>query len=199
MTWKANDVEVLFSFDDGINSEIIVISDIIRPIKANLLDTLKKNDDVSIFYEMLSKSSLTDVFSSTEIEKVCFTKDTCLPLSESMRDHLSDALNFRQYTILVPTNDVFKQMEKKQFDLIVKDADAQKAFLQDHIFLGSLGSPNTINKEIVYSISPNHSVLTMNIDEKNVKMLTDAKDRLFEVKKSIPVQEGLIHIVSNIE
>jgi len=199
VSWKANGANVLSSIIDGTGNEIMIIDDIIHPVNNGMLDFLKGIDDVSIFYKILRKSPLRNIIKSLVVKKVCFAKDICLQVTPAMQEHLKDVITFKQFTILVPTNSMFSNTSKSELDTLINDPVARKAFIQKHIFVGSLGNPSTKNKDIGYSLSPpNHSVLTMNI-AKDRKMLLDAEDRLFQVLRSLPVTEGLVHIVKNLE
>jgi len=197
VTWKANGADVLSTLIDGTGNEIMIINDIILPVNNDVLHFLRGMDNVSIFYRLLLNSPLTDIFKSPVIKQVCFSKGICLQVTPSMREHLKDVITFKQFTILVPTNAMFANMKKSQSDALVNDPIARREFLQRHIFVGSIGNPSTMNKDIGYSLSPNHSVLTMNIDEDR-KMLLDANDRLFKILRSLPVTEGLVHIVEKV-
>ena len=115
-----------------------------------------------------------------------------------MQKHLKEVIDFRQFTIIVPTNSVFEAMSESKLDALMNNAEKRIAFLKDHIFIGKIGNPSDVNKAIAYSISPNHSVLTINA-ENNTKMLVDANEQLFQVVQSLPVSEGLVHIVESIK
>ena len=192
--WKANGVDVILSLTDGLNSEVIMTKDIIYPKTRGILDVLKSNKDISVFYEMIVKHHMEDMFKTEDITKICFTKSNCVPITKSMQAHMKDAISFNQFTILAPTNTMFNNMKKGKFKSLMRNPEIQKEFLQEHIFVGTLGDTDNHLRGLSYSLSPNHSLLTMNTDM-NVKVLVHNGKQLLQIKQSIPVAEGILYIV----
>ena len=131
-----------------------------------------------------------------EITKICFSKDTCVAVSSAMQRHLKDVVSFRQFSVIVPTNEMFREMEKTKLKSLLTDTHAQMVFLQEHVFLGSLTDTSNHHRGLAYSISPNHSVLTMGSGS-GERYLVHSDRRLLRIKQSIPVVEGMLHIVEN--
>jgi len=136
---------------------------------------------------------MSEIFRKTEITKVCFSKDICVSLSESMQKHINDAINFKQFTIIAPTNEMFDAMKKDKLKSLLRNSKARLNFLQEHIFLGSLADSVDKQRGIAYSVSPFDSTITMNL-EKGERYLVHSDKRLLLVKQSIPVIEGNIYI-----
>jgi len=197
--WLANGVEVLSSLSDGVDHDILITDDVIPTTEKGMEHFLRDVDNVSIFYKMLQKSSFTKMIKDLVVKKVCFSKDICLQVTPSMQEHLKEVINFKQFTILVPTDSMFDAMPKQQVIQLLNDDRKRDEFIKEHIFVGEIGTRTKgANKAIGYSVSANHSVLTMSVDEKQ-KMLVDANDRLFQVLSSLPVSEGLVHIVKHMD
>ena len=120
-------------------------------------------------------------------------------VTRSMQEHLKEVIDFKQFTILVPTDSMFEAMSPSELHSLKNDQQKRKQFLKQHIFIGEIGGPNEMNKAIGYSISAEHSVITGSVDENDTQMLVDASDRLFQVVKSRSVSEGQVHIVQNVK
>lgn len=195
VTWKASGVDVLVSLTDAKQNEIIIMKNVILPVTRNLIDVLQHTKGVEAFYAIWRKSHMADIFKTTDIKKVCFTKDTCLPVTPSMQHNLRDAAHVKDFTIVAPTNDMFRKMETQKLQSIAKNKTTLKRFLQDFVFLGSLGAPDIPRHETAYSLSPRHNMLTMSIKD-NMVILVDADSREYQVKQSIAVTEGMLHIVA---
>merc|ERR1719427_1479456 len=192
--WKANNADVIISLADGVNSEIVVTKDVILPRpEAGILDVLKKNKDTSIFYNMLMRSGMENVFKKTTIKKICFTRDTCVSLTSTMVRHLTDAIKFNQFTVIVPTNDMLRRMNDITVKDLLSNENDLKEFLQGYVFLGSVGNPDAV-KEIGYSLSPKHSVMTTSV-AKGETILTDSEGKEVKVKSRVRVKEGTVVVV----
>jgi len=179
---------------DSAGSNIVVMKDVILPKTRRVADVLKTMKSVSVFYEMLYKNHIKNIFETKEVKKVCFNENTCVKLTQSMQDHLKDAVNFNQFTIIVPSNNVFVNMEKTKLTSLMRNHNEQSVYLQDHIFLGSLSHAGRDHRSIAYSLSPSHTLLTVNVEKKKM-FLVHGDEKLYQVKHSIPVAEGVVYVV----
>ena len=75
-----NGIDIISSLTDGVDHNIIIIDDVIKPRDIGAQDFLRGIDDVSIFYSLLKKTPLVSLVKSLSVHKVCFTKDICLPV-----------------------------------------------------------------------------------------------------------------------
>jgi len=198
LSWKANDVDVIVSLTDGLRSKIVVTKDIIRSTNHGMLDALKSNENVSMFYEIVKKSHLSEIFKTPEVERVCFAKDMCLSITPSMKDHLKNSITLNHFTICAPTNAMFNKMKKSTLKSIMTDPKARGEFLREYVFLGSLGKPGAHSKGLAYSLSQKHFILTKHMKD-SLMMLKHANGRNFEVQRSIPITEGMLHVVDVME
>ena len=186
-------VIVGFVNDDG--TEIDVISDVIRPVTRGILEALRDNPDLSIFYTLLKGSRMSDVFASDVVTKVCFMPDVCVPLSQSMSNHISKAIDFEHFTVLAPTNAVLEKMPTAEMKKLTTNKDALLDYLQRHVFLGSIGGSGTHRNQLGASVSPQHLVLSSKTDGQGTKLLTSAGGLVYKVMETVKVREGLLHLV----
>ena len=77
---------------DSAGSNIVVMKDVILPKTRRVADVLKTMKSVSVFYEMLYKNHIKNIFETKEVKKVCFNENTCVKLTQSMQDHLKVGL-----------------------------------------------------------------------------------------------------------
>ena len=113
-----------------------------------------------------------------------------------MSQHLTDAIKFDQYTVIVPTNEAIRRNfdGKVAVARLSDNLDKLRNFLQEYVFLGSVGNPNA-EKEIGYSLSESHSVITTTVGIGGETILTNADGHTMLVKERIPVKEGNVIIV----
>ena len=115
-----------------------------------------------------------------------------------MQKHLAEVISFKQFTIIAPTDASFESMSDADLRELTDDVHARRDFLKKHIFIGDLRTGNGVNKAVGYSVSPNHSVVSVNTD-KGKDVVVDDEDQVFQVIKSHPVYEGFVHIVNKME
>ena len=197
--WKANGADVIISMTDGINGEIVILNDVIMPRpRISVLDVLCKKKEVSVFYGLLVRGDIDKVVTAatSDVAKICFTKNRCVAIAPSMSRHLTDAVKFDQYTVIVPTNEAIRRNfdGKVAVARLSDNLDQLRNFLQEYVFLGSVGNPNA-EKEIGYSLSESHSVITTTVGIGGERILTNADGHTMRVKERIPVKEGNVIIV----
>jgi len=204
--WRANGADVIISIQDGVNSEIVILNGIILPkSQMGILGALKKNPDVSIFYNLLTAVGYESVFSpASTIEKVCFTNNTCVSLTPAMVNHFKDAIEFNHFTVVAPTNTMFRtfykdvwQMSRRMRSKLVS-SDQLKEFLRRHVYIGTLGNPDS-RKEIAYSLSAQHSIMTTKTEKtatgKMITMLVDSQGNELPLSSTVDVKEGTLLVV----
>lgn len=157
------------------------------------MEVLESNKNLSIFTGLFKRSKMIQIFTTKGMEKICFAAELCVRLSASMQEHMAKAIDFKQYTILAPTNKMFDSMNKDKLKALFLDSKARVSFLQEHIFLGSIDVTKAEQKKIAYSVSPFHSVLMMN-REGGERYLVHSDKRLLQVTQSIPVIEGTVYV-----
>ena len=119
-------------------------------------------------------------------------------VTPSMQNHLQEVIAFKQFTIIAPTDSTFEAMSDANLEELTNNAEKRIDFLKKHILIGDVRNGNGANKAIGYSVSPNHSIVTMNKDKQR-DVLVDAEDNLLQVLRSHPVYEGVVHIVKKVE
>ena len=67
-------------------------------------------------------------------------------------------------------------------------------FIRQHVFLGILDDQEIRNKQVVYSLSSKHSLLTIN-KYGNKQVLAASSSKLYNIRKVIRVKEGIVYIV----
>ena len=105
-----------------------------------------------------------------------------------MQIHVQKVVDINQFTILVPTNSVFSSMKKHGKKHLHSHHKSTSEFIRQHVFLGILDDQEIRNKQVVYSLSSKHSLMTINrYGNKQVK--------LYNIRKAIRVKEGIVYIV----
>ena len=115
-----------------------------------------------------------------------------------MDQYLQEVIAFKQFTIVAPTDASFEAMTDTDLEELNSNVEKRREFLMKHIFIGELGSGNENTKSIGYSVAPNHSIVTMNKDNRE-NVLVDGENQLFQMVRSHPVNEGFVHIVKKIQ
>jgi len=137
---------------------------------------------------------MDDLFTAGDIERVCLTKDICVPITASVQKSLKQATRFKEFTIMAPTNDMFKELGTDNMVAIMQNSKSIKAFLQNYVFLGALGNVETSNTDAAISVAPKHNMLSMKM-VKDMVVLIDVNDQEYKIISSFPVTEGTLHIV----
>jgi len=194
VSWTANGVEIMLALTDGMGREVMLTKDVIYPKTQGVVSALKSHQNLSMFYEIFSRSRVSDVFKTQGLSRVCFERDLCVRLSQSMRKHMKEVISFNQFSIIAPTNTMFDGMKKAKLKSLMIDPRARLNFLQEHVFLGSLADSDAEHRGIAYSVSPLQSVLTMN-NENGERYLVHSDKRLLLVKEIVPLVEGTLYIV----
>ena len=130
------------------------MKDVIFPRTIGVLDALKSNHDVSIFYKMLRKSQMTDIFKVNDIKKICFTKHKCVSITPSMLKQLEDAINFNQYSVIAPADRMFMNMTKSKLKSLMTDPIMRKrVFTRSCVFGISWKSTISSQRSCLFGIS----------------------------------------------
>ena len=117
------------------------------PTPLRVLHLLKDIDDVSTFYKMMTRFNVEEVFKATHVQKVCFTDDKCVSITSTVGERLKDpSVNSLHFSIVAPTNDMFKE-QKKDMTSLMNDRRLQENFVQEHILIGSFSESNTSGPE----------------------------------------------------
>ena len=196
MRWKANGVDVLRHIADISHTgiDLILIDDVIYPQPRQVLQLLKGDNNVSIFYKMMMALNVEEIFKATPVQKVCFTDDKCVAITPSAGERLRDpSLNTLHFSIVVPTNRMFKK-RNSVINTLMKDRKVQENFVQEHILIGSLSQSDLGGG--ARSVSPNQSSLWLSHGKKERRVLIH-RDKRWKVIHEVAVKEGTLFIVED--
>lgn len=206
LSWVANNANVLFSLVDSKHGEVIFIDRVLYPQTGSLYKALKSHQNVSMFYELIQKISMKEAFKTDPIDQMCFATGLCITLTQQLQNHLKAAMEFSQFTVLVPTNREMLKMEKTRLRKLYTDKHALVDWLKNRIYMGRLTEIRDTEKpheEIVLSVGSSHSVLSkvkgpISPEADNGVLKLDAFDKLLDVKISIPFNEGMAYIYETV-
>ena len=209
--WKANNADIVVRIGDRLNIELIVTRDIVRqPHVLSVMEALQRNArKVSMFYFLWLRSRFKPdaVFPTsselTNMTNVCFTTtSTCVSLSAAMRRHVRDAVRWRSFTIVAPTNELFKGISRSTMMAMINDETFLLSFLKRHVYVGDLGMSGSerTGKEIAISVGSPHVVMSRGVRGSGGEVVfTSSSGGKFKVVSSVQVDKGTLYIVHPLE
>lgn len=188
-------MKVSLSF--GSRFSLVVIDNVLEPVKLSMMHVLKNTQNVSIMTNLIQKGALKKLLHRVrQVENVCFAGDICMPVGGNLKKHFNNLLRVKQFTIQVLNDEIFASMDRMKLNLLLRNKDARKEFLLKHVFLGILDHNNmpTTTKLIASPAKKDHPVTEMSWN-KGKAVVVHPDDSVYVVEKVIRVKEGLVQIM----
>lgn len=203
VSWKANDVNILFNLVNTGRGQIMVTDGVLRPsTDTTLRQALRAGSDTSMFYRLFKMVSLNETMEvDYRVERICFESGLCASLHQTLQNNL---LNPHSFTILAPTNREMMKMDKTQLRRLHTDRSFLITWLKEHIFIGRFDAheieEETMHEDLLVSVSKTHSVLTRvkGMPKKSNEMVLNVLDRVLKTKQSIPFNKGMVYVMESV-
>ena len=190
----AEDSHIKLSFSYGKYGEMFIIDNLLTAPLSPMKQVVKNHSKLTTMYSLLQKiGNLSNLLKSSNIEKVCFQKDLCVPIDTESKQRIQQALRFNQYTFLAPSDAVFKKINKQEYSALLSIQKKRIEFLRSHLFLGILNkhSLTTNMNIIVQPVDVNDSVAVVH-GNNSATMVTMGDGQTYRLTEAVRVKEGML-------
>jgi len=194
VSWMAEDSHIIFSFSYGKYGEMFIIDNLLTPPLSPMKQVVRNHSKLTTMYSLLQKiGNLSSLLKSSNIEKICFQKDLCVPLDTESKQRIQQALRFNQYTFIAPSDAVFDKIKKQEYSALLSVQEKRIEFLRRHLFLGILNKHSLTTKMniIAQPIDVNDSVAVVH-GNNSATMVTMGDGQTYRLTEAVRVKEGML-------